>query len=149
MRRLVPCSACQRHVFPQETACPHCGKPSPAGALAALAVTAGLALAACDRPAADVYGPAPIDPDRRTPASATTSPAPPPATAPEPTAAPTDSPSAPGSDAPPASGSAPPAEAPSPTSTGSNTKSGTTSAPRPPVKVYGPPPRKPGQRDPF
>lgn len=66
MPRLVPCPSCQRHVFPQETTCPHCGRTSPAaGKLAALVVTAGLALAACDRPVASVYGPPPVDPSQR------------------------------------------------------------------------------------
>jgi hypothetical protein len=138
--RLVPCSACQRHVFPQETACPHCGKHSPAGAIAALAVTAGLALAACERPAADVYGPAPIDPDRRTTPSATAPAAP----TDSPSAAPTDSASAPGSVSPP-----PPTAAPTGAPTSLNTGSSQPTVTRPPAKVYGPPPRKPGQRDPF
>jgi hypothetical protein len=67
MRRLVPCPQCKRHVFAAETTCPHCGKSAGAATIAALAVSAGLALAACEptpEPLA-VYGPPPVNPSAR------------------------------------------------------------------------------------
>jgi hypothetical protein len=158
MRRLVPCPACQRHVFAHEATCPHCGKPSPGRALAALAVTAGLALAACTRPPGEVYGPAPVDPDRR----ATTG-----------TEAPTEAPTAaelPSSptavygpapvrpddrQSPTTTPSTSPSTLPVPTPTATPTATPTTHAtgapstgPRPPSAVYGPPPVKPAKRFP-
>lgn len=66
MRRLVPCPDCQRHVRATETTCPHCGRSSGALGFAAIAMTAGLALAGCDRPpVAPVYGPPAIEPTAR------------------------------------------------------------------------------------
>lgn len=130
MRRLVPCPQCKRHFFSSDAACPHCGKTTGAVALAALTMTAGLALAACDgatpgpSPAA-VYGPPAVLPDDR-------------GGQPVPTASATAAPSALSTAAASAAASS---SAAAPTS---------TAATPPPtaVPVYGPPPVKPDDRKP-
>ncbi|MEZ4312466.1 MAG: hypothetical protein R3F14_30940 [Polyangiaceae bacterium] len=146
MRRLVPCSSCQRHVFAGEASCPHCGATSSAPAvtaLAAIAVSASLALTACERPPAAVYGPPPSDPDLRTPAPATADP--------DPSADPSASAPATATDTPPPPPSAEPSASASASSTASASAPSTTepAVKRPPAAVYGPPPKNPVQRDPF
>ncbi len=129
MRRLVPCPDCKRHVRATDTTCPHCGRSSGALGFAALAMTAGLALAGCDRPpVAAVYGPPAPDPTARVEVPIE------PATTSSAVAAPNDNPTAA------ATTTSAPTAAPKPTS---------PARPDPVnVPMYGPAPRSPELRVP-
>ncbi|MFV8753354.1 hypothetical protein ACNOYE_22625 [Nannocystaceae bacterium ST9] len=47
MPRLIPCPACQSHVFANDRSCPHCGAELRSGLGKSAAVLVGLALTGC------------------------------------------------------------------------------------------------------
>lgn len=128
MPRLVPCPACSRHLFVAEQACPHCGT-SGSSFIAALALVVAASLTACTSNGggrANVYGPAPQDPDQRQPTASAS------AATDHPPAPPVDVYGPPPRD--PDQRDAPPAQ---PSSSAAPSAS---VPPKPPIAVYGPPP---------
>lgn len=163
MGRLFPCAACKRHFFLSERVCPHCGVSSidtsgvdTSGVdnrmALVLAIVASVGAAACSEPPVAVYGPAPVNPDRRTSTSSGDPGAP--TNTSSPTASPTDT--APTPTGPTASADPPPSGGPSAAPSGvASTKPQPTASPTPtappkpvPVALYGPTPRDPNRRTP-
>jgi hypothetical protein len=118
MKRLAPCPTCQRHVFVDEAACPHC-RTSGSSFTRALALVAAVGMTACNRGQEVVYGPPPVQPDARV----------------EPAPSTTDTSSIPA-----------PVYGPPPVQPDTRTQP-SASASAPALAVYGPPPVKPDARD--